>query len=115
MALFEGEKKWKFYHRDALPRLNPVYDSGLDPVFEPDEENDQELKPVEVTLKSGEILFVPRGSPHRVENVTKSIAISGNFVNASNVNETAKHLRKSSFVDPTAANLLRQFIDNKWI
>ena len=34
---------------------------------------------------AGEMLFVPGGAPHAVENVTDCLAIAGNFVDESNL------------------------------
>ena len=118
MILFEGEKEWTFFHPDSLPLLNPVYDSSLDPVFnytDDDDDNGASLNPVKVVLKPGEILFVPRGTPHRVRNLSKSIAISGNYVDETNVKEVAQHLRRNSLLDPRAEDLLQQFVLNKWL
>ena len=36
-------------------------------------------------LKPGELLFVPGGLPHTVENLTPTMAISTNYVDASNM------------------------------
>ena len=38
-----------------------------------------------VDLEPGELLFVPGGLAHTVENLTPSLAISMNYVDASNV------------------------------
>ena len=34
-------------------------------------------QPLVCTLEAGDLLFVPAGSPHHVENLTGSIAVSG--------------------------------------
>ena len=62
-----------------------------------------------VELTPGCLLFVPAGCPHKVENLEDSIAVSGNFVNESNIGEAEKHLRISALQDPRAGDLLREF------
>ena len=62
-------------------------------------------------LAPGQLLFVPSGCPHRVENLEDSIAVSGNFVNESNVEEAVKHLRISALQDPRAGDLLAELAD----
>ena len=44
-----------------------------------------------------------------MENLEDSIAVSGNFVNESNIGEAEKHLRISALQDPRASDLLREF------
>ena len=109
MALFEGRKKWTFYPREAVPALNPDYSKGLDPVFNPKEDLGN-IPKFEVVLEEKELLFVPHGYPHKVENLDKSIAISSNFVDSSNIQETVIHLKRNSLVDPRAADLLKEFL-----
>ncbi len=36
-------------------------------------------------LEAGEVLYVPAGSPHHVDNMTPSLAISANYVDETNV------------------------------
>ena len=62
--------------------------------------------PRECVLKAGEVLFVPAGSPHRVENLSKSLAISANFVDRSNFDHVLKELRVNAIQDERAADLL---------
>ena len=49
---------------------------------------------------------MPAGSPHRVENLEKSLAISANFVDSSNFELVKKELSASSLVDQRARQLL---------
>ncbi len=73
------------------------------------------LSPRVVTLEAGDLLFVPRGSPHAVENLCATVAVSGNFVDQSNAEEAALHLRDSALVDPGASDLLRQFVEKGFV
>lgn len=57
---------------------------------------------------SGEILFVPAGSPHTVENVTETVAISANFVDRSNLHLVKQELKAQALADPRAEDLLNQ-------
>ena len=59
----------------------------------------------------GELLFVPAGSPHRVENLETSLAISANFVDLSNFELVKDELRVNALVDPRAEQLLAEFVD----
>lgn len=65
---------------------------------------------VEVVLEPGELLFVPSGSPHRVENLGPTLAVSGNFADETNVCEVARHLRRNALVDPRAGDLLAELL-----
>ena len=84
----------------------------MDPVFDVDVRKErsrvQALKPVDVVLKEGELLFVPQGSPHFVENLSLSIAISGNFVDSTNVKFAAEHFRRNGYMDPRQLDLLEE-------
>ena len=66
------------------------------------------FQPFEVVLEAGDVLFVPRGCPHRVDNLSASVAVSGNFVNASNAAEAVEHIKKAALMDPAARDLLPQ-------
>ena len=59
----------------------------------------------------GELLFVPAGSPHRVENLETSLAISANFVDLSNFQLVMEELGINALVDPRAKELRAQFND----
>ena len=50
---------------------------------------------------------MPSGSPHRVENMKNSLAISSNFVNSSNYELVKEELRINELQDPRAGELLR--------
>ena len=42
---------------------------------------------------AGEVLFVPGGTPHAVENLTDSLAYAGNFVDDSNLSNVLEEMR----------------------
>lgn len=107
--------RWVFYPPKDLPFLYPIYYHSTDAIFEVD----LSLKdipsrhpllaltnPRECVLGAGELLFVPSGSPHRVENLEKSLAISANFVNGSNIEAVKEELRVNGLLDPRAESLL---------
>jgi uncharacterized protein YjlB len=56
-------------------------------------------------LNAGDVLFVPAGCAHRVETLAPSIAVSGNFVDASNLDNVCAELRAAGLRDPGAAHL----------
>ena len=62
--------------------------------------------PRECVLQAGEVLFVPAGSPHRVKNLSKSLAISANFVDCSNFDLVLGELRVNALQDERAGSLL---------
>lgn len=117
MAVFQGSKRWVFFPQSDLPYLYPQYPNSLDPVFEADIRNpnleNQPLlhltHPSECILNEGEVLFVPAGCPHRVENLTRSVAISANFVDLSNWDNVLQELELNALVDPRSQDLFQQF------
>lgn len=119
MALFQGKKRWIFFPKSDVPYLYPEYDHSLDPVFDvdlskPDMDKYQLLQlttPVECILQPGEMLFVPAGCPHRVENLEPSLAISSNFVDKSNFDHVKQELEINSHMDIRSEELLLQFND----
>ena len=59
---------------------------------------------------TGEILFVPSGCPHYVENLTQSIAISANYVDPSNLPLVLKELAINGLRDPRAQQLHEELV-----
>ena len=51
---------------------------------------------------------MPAGCPHRVQNLTKSLAISANFVDGSNLDLVMDELSVNAIQDQRAAQLLRE-------
>ena len=89
MYLISGEKKWTFYPPDAEGHLQPMFYDSMDPVFKATDVDN--VPSYCVHLKPGQLLFVPGGSPHKVDNVKDSVAVSGNFVNETNIDEAVQH------------------------
>ncbi|XP_067671162.1 uncharacterized protein [Haliotis asinina] len=119
MALFQGRKRWTFFSREDVASLYPRYLHSMDPTFDvnvtsPDLEAHPLMalaQPLQCDLKQGEVLFVPSGCPHYVENLEASVAISANFVDLSNLPAVKKELEVSALVDPRAEDLLKQLED----
>jgi len=116
MYLFKGRKRWTFFPPELTNSLQPNYFESLDPVFTVDLSTDNLADTIyqyasEIILEEEELLFVPYGSPHRVENLEDSIAISANFVDDSNIKCVVEHLRKNCLQDPRAGDLLKEFCD----
>jgi hypothetical protein len=85
-ALFQGRKKWTFYSRNDTFRL---YRNSLDKKFAkngelPAGEVRSSADRYEIILQPGELLFVPAGVPHQVENLDNTIAMAGNYIDGSN-------------------------------
>lgn len=116
MALFQGRKRWTFFQRKDIPLLYPHYQDSLDLVFDidlscPDLDKYPLLMsamPRQCTLEPGELLFVPHGCPHRVENLEDSLAVSSNFVDLSNLQVVLEELRGNALIDPRSQDLLLQ-------
>lgn len=106
-----------FFPPEDVSYLYPVHDHSTDAVFEVNLSSpDLNLCPLlslthprECILQPGEVLFVPSGCPHRVENLEKSLAISANFVDLSNFDAVRKELRVNGLVDDRARQLLEAF------
>ncbi|XP_071105155.1 uncharacterized protein [Haliotis cracherodii] len=122
MALFQGRKRWTFFSRGDVASLYPRYFHSMDPTFDvdltsPDLETHPLMslaQPLQCDLKQGEVLFVPSGCPHYVENLEASVAISANFVDLSNLSAVKSELKVSALVDPRADDLLMQLEDPKF-
>lgn len=116
MALFQGRKRWTFFQREDIPLLYPHYQDSLDLAFDvdlscPDLDKFPLLMsavPRQCILEPGELLFVPYGCPHRVENLEDSLAVSSNFVDLSNLHVVLEELRGNALIDPRSQDLLIQ-------
>jgi len=120
MQLISGRKKWTIFHRDDLHFLYPSWSHGnLDPTFTLKEEDLQGLsldfpllsyaRRFECDLNPGEVLFVPNGSPHVVENITPTIAFSVNYINESNFDVCLDEMKLHSRVSSRAKDLVDFF------
>ncbi|CBN75481.1 conserved unknown protein [Ectocarpus siliculosus] len=114
MALLEGKKRWLLYPKEEAPLLYPIWPEGChDPVFEADLDNPDATrtpaallaKGFSCVLEAGDLLFVPAGCPHRVENLTGTLALSCNYVDATNIDMSLAALQDQAFTDPQAAAL----------
>ena len=54
---------------------------------------------------------MPAGCPHRVLNLKTSVAVSGNFVDSSNLARACEELRIDGLRNPLAEDLRRQLIE----
>ena len=110
MYLFSGEKKWTFYPPEVAGRLGPTFHSSLDPVFSsgPDLPS---LPSYSLTLRPGQLLFVPAGSPHQVDNIKDSLAVSANLVNRTNIKLAVKYFKINALLDPRTEDLLQELAD----
>ena len=106
--------RWVFFPPEDLPLLYPTYTHSTDAAFDvtlsqPDLDRHPLLSlthPRECVLSPGELLFVPAGSPHRVENLEPSLAISANFVDRSNFDRVLAELSVIALRDQRAGDLL---------
>ena len=68
------------------------------------------VTPKECILCPGEVLLVPAGCPHRVENLKTSLAISANFVDSSNFELVQQELQTNGLIDERSAKLFDSVI-----
>lgn len=71
-----GVKRWLFWRPDQANMVKHLYDPR---------EEEGIPKPIVITQRAGEIVFVPSNWYHMVENVTDTISINHNWANASNL------------------------------
>jgi len=98
MFLGEGYKHWVTFHPDDAPLLSPAWDDAeqIDR-FSPLAELAADpaaaaavarARRLEFTLREGDTLYIPRGTPHEVTNLSATTAVSANFIDGSNLHET---------------------------
>ena len=128
MMLFEGEKEWTIFPSSATPLLQPSFRHSHDAVFAGDVHAtggdgggpnappaaEQPPNPLlrhadryQGVLRAGECLFVPAGCAHAVRNLSHTLAISANFVDASNLELVRDELAIAGLRNPEAATLLK--------
>lgn len=104
MSMCRGQKRWRLVSKDEISLLHPLYLTDLNPVFPADlnsiqnaaTKNFTETKFIghrsvtihETVLEADDLIFVPAGWPHQVENLETSIAVSANFIDASNIQKS---------------------------
>ena len=104
MAVLSGRKLWTFFDENQLPLL---YQSHQDDTFGVDtRQPDYARYPLYAFTNSsvcivgpGDGLFVPAGSPHQVTNLSPSIAISMNYIDASNIDTALASTKLEGLVD----------------
>ena len=65
MYLAQGQKRWVMYHPEDSAGLS------LEEL-----EGNEDVRRVEFILKEGEVLYVPHLSPHHVENLSVTVAVT---------------------------------------
>ena len=113
MYVCYGAKKWTLFHPDDLPLLYPSWaHGGLHPSFPPLAalEADPAAYPLfararraELVLRPGQLLFVPGGTPHHVENLHDTLAVAGNFLDDSNLDAALRDMRVMGMRDAAVA------------
>ena len=98
-----GCKRWTLFHPDDIPLLYPDWSHGgvhprFPSLYELQARPDRyplfrKARRREVIIHPGEVLFVPGGTPHAVENLTDCLAVAGNFVDESNLDAALADMR----------------------
>jgi histone arginine demethylase JMJD6 len=94
MVMVAGRKRWTLWHPADTAMLYPAWRRGrLAPEFPSLEslEGQSDTYPLfhqarrtVVVVGPGDVLFVPGGTPHFVENLTPTVAYAGNFLDEGN-------------------------------
>lgn len=104
MFMSLGRKRWRLVSKDQIALLHPQYLCDLNPVF-PEDLN--VVKPnvtiYETELEAGDLIFVPAGWPHQVDNLETSVAISANFIDTSNVHRCIEEADIMASVEENSA------------
>lgn len=108
--------RWTFFRKEDLPCLYPHCDQDFNIVFDANFSNPDlkdfpllsTITPIQCVLEPGELLFVPQGSPHYVETLEDSLAVSANFIDLSNYQSAVEELRIMGIIDPQAKSLYNQ-------
>jgi histone arginine demethylase JMJD6 len=93
-ALFSGTKRWLLFPPRDGPRLEP----GQLYAFQPGPEGlpwPEGTRPLACVQRPGEIVFVPSGWWHQVENLTPTVSLTENFVNESNLPAVVAQLART--------------------
>ena len=115
--------RWTFFSREDTCCLYPQLDSSMDPTFEVADFTELNMNyypalscvtPRECILCAGEVLFVPAGCPHKVENLDTSLAISANFVDGSNFELVQQELQTNGLIDERSAKLFEIFSNKRF-
>ncbi|KAL1514754.1 hypothetical protein AB1Y20_003840 [Prymnesium parvum] len=98
MFVGQGYKRWICFHPDDAYLLSPTFDEA-DQInrFPSVEELSADIdcaqrmaraRRVELNIGPGELLFIPQGTPHEVTNLSITTAVSANFIDQSNVEQS---------------------------
>eukprot|EP00658_Telonema_sp_P-2_P029672 TRINITY_DN22529_c0_g1_i1.p1 TRINITY_DN22529_c0_g1~~TRINITY_DN22529_c0_g1_i1.p1 ORF type:complete len:362 (+),score=91.97 TRINITY_DN22529_c0_g1_i1:109-1086(+) len=99
MALLQGRKEWKIFDTADHALLCPDYFNGHR--FQHDAFQDENFtacpparyaRPYTFVQNAGELLFIPGGSPHQVRNLERSLAVSMNYVDHTNVHRAIREI-----------------------
>jgi len=95
MALVSGRKEWRVFSPESAAYLKPNAITGSFDIDAFQEEQAAEFYAADMhgtVLEAGDIVFVPAGSPHQVRNIEDTVAISGNYIDATNFEQALKEL-----------------------
>lgn len=99
MAHVRGRKRWITFDKAATEWLNYT---RADRVFELDafsplaptsDALGRRVLRSDCVLQPGELVFMPEGTPHAVENIDDSLALAGNFIDETNLAAAIAELR----------------------
>lgn len=122
MGLVSGVKRWLIYPNasDVLPFLHVdprVPQFGFDPLRAQPLDSRRfpsllRAQPIEVIQRAGDIVFIPGGTPHAVENLEDIIGVSMNYVDAANVDSALAELRQSALAGDASYAALLEALDD---
>lgn len=123
MALLRGRKRFVFFDTDDAAALYPdaatsAFRADAGKVVARDAEHFNQWPAAAhaaagahvAEIGPGDIIFVPAGSPHQVWNLDEpTVAISANYIDATNLELAKAELRASAATSEGAASLLKDF------
>ena len=111
MLQLKGRKRWRIVKANYSALLYPTAHSYALDLFEPDFKKHRLAGLVdvqEVVLEAGDVLFVPGGALHAVENLDDTVAISSNYVDFISLNDSLAALAQQGTADEAAYYFFRE-------
>ena len=98
--LMHGRKRWLVFAPDDAAHLFPDYHANSFAAADPlaggtGTQRRRPPCPTECEVGPGDIIFVPAGAPHVVENVEPSVALAYNYVDGVNLDRALGELRQT--------------------
>lgn len=130
-AQLEGKKRWVLFNREQLHALGASYELHQDPVFPPETTafvDELQATPMEELLAGarpsswagrpspmvcelhpGDVIFVPSGMPHAVQNLDEPVlSVSANYVDETCLTAVLREVGLAALTDSRAGEVLQR-------